>query len=376
MQIKQVDIYQVDLPVKNGPYRLSGGRIYTHYDATIAQVTCDDGRVGWGESTPFGGTYIAAHAGGTRAAIDVLAPGLIGQNPRKHNERWDCFDAVLSGHRDGRAALDIACWDLSAQAAGQPLCDHLGGGSATPVPMISSIGSDTPEKMREKVARHRANGFTAHSVKIGADMSEGGPALDAARLQEAMADQRPGEWFLADANGGMNVEHALRFLSLLPADLDFVLEAPCATWAETKRLRGACSRAILLDELIQTEADLILAISENLCDGVGLKISKQGGITAMQRQGHIAQAAGLTMSVQDTVGSEISFAAILHCAQATSRPLLRWALDTRAMVDLELATFDAPLKDGGARAPNTAGLGVIPHMDRLGTPIARYGAQT
>jgi cis-L-3-hydroxyproline dehydratase len=41
-----------------------------------------------------------------------------------------------------------------------------------------------------------------------------------------------GSFFLVDANGGMTVENALRMLRLLPDGLDFVLEAPCATWRE------------------------------------------------------------------------------------------------------------------------------------------------
>ncbi len=52
-------------------------------------------------------------------------------------------------------------------------------------------------------------------------------------------------------------------LALLPDGLDFVLEAPCATWAETQSLRQRCSIPILLDELVQTEADLIQAISQD-----------------------------------------------------------------------------------------------------------------
>ena len=56
MQISRIDVFQVDLPYAGGAYRLSGGRTYTSFDATIVRVTTDDGLVGWGESTPFGPT--------------------------------------------------------------------------------------------------------------------------------------------------------------------------------------------------------------------------------------------------------------------------------------------------------------------------------
>jgi L-alanine-DL-glutamate epimerase-like enolase superfamily enzyme len=373
MKIAQIDVYQAHLPVKGDVYRLSGGREYTNYDATILRLTTACGLTGWGESTPFGSTYIAAHAGGTRAGIALLAPALLGRDPRHHDRNWEAMEQALNGHLDARAALDIACWDIAAQAAKLPLHAMLGGATPGPVPLISSIGGDTPEAMRAKVAAYRALGFIGHSIKIGAYETEGGPALDAERITACLADRQPGEWFLADANNGLTPEHALRMLSLLPNGLDFVLEAPCASWRETHSLRARCPVPLLLDELIQSEGDLIYAITHDLCDGVGLKVTKQGGITPMLRQRAIAASAGLVMSIQDTVGSEISFAAILHLAQSTPRPLLRCALDTRAMVEGALARFDAPLVQGGATAPDTPGLGTFPDRDKLGAPIATYG---
>ena len=238
--------------------------------------------------------------------------------------------------------------------------------------MISSIGSDTPDAMRASVARHREAGFRGHSVKIGADEAEGGPALDAERISACLADRQPGEWYLADANGGMTPESVLRMLAHLPEGTDIVIEAPCASWRETLSLRSRCRLPILLDELIQDDADLIHAIATDACDGVGLKISKQGGLTASQRQRAIASAAGMVMSVQDTTGSEISFAAILHMAQSTPRRLLRCALDPRSMVSTRIAEFDAPVINGGAAAPDLPGLGVIPDPNAIGAPVAVY----
>ena len=211
-----------------------------------------------------------------------------------------------------------------------------------------------------------------HSIKVGASEEKGGPALDAERIKACLADQKQGEWFLVDANGGLSVEHALRMLSLLPSELDFVLEAPCATWAETQRLRSKTNIPILLDELIENDSDIIQTIRHDLADGIGLKISKQGGLTATRRQRDICSAAGLVMSIQDTVGSEISFAGILHMAQSVPRQLLRCALDTRAMVSLSTATIDAPIENGGVMAPTQPGLGITPDLDVLGEPIARY----
>lgn len=372
MKIDRIDVYQVDLPYAQGTYRLSGGRTYTSFDATFVRVTTDCGLAGWGESTPFGGSYVGAHAKGVRAGLDDLAPAVLGLDPARLDRINDVMDEVLVGQLAAKTPIDVACWDILGQHTQMPVCDLLGGRIEGAVPVISSIGGDDPEAMRANVARHRARGFLGHSIKIGASQAEGGPDLDAERIRACLADRTAQEWFLADANGGLTAEHALRMLALVGPGADFVLEAPCASWHETLSLRGRARVPLLLDELIESEADLIHAIRADACDGVGLKVSKQGGLTRMRRQREICRAAGLVVSIQDTVGSEVAFAALLHCAQSTPRHMLRCALDTRAMVDRSVAAFDAPLVAGGAVVPAAPGLGIAPDMAVLGAPVATY----
>ena len=87
MRIERIEVYQADLAYAGGVYRLSGGREYRAFDATILALCCDDGTVGWGESTPFGSTYVAAHGDGVRSALTLLAPAVIGLDPRCHDRR-------------------------------------------------------------------------------------------------------------------------------------------------------------------------------------------------------------------------------------------------------------------------------------------------
>ena len=237
MKIARIDAFQIDLPYAGGVYRLSGGREYRAFDATLVRVTGDDGSEGWGESTPFGATYIAAHARGVRAGIEEMAPHLLGVDPRRVDRLNDRMDALLVGHNHAKTAIDVACWDLFGKSVGLPVCDLLGGRTTQRLPVISSIHAGTPEDMRARVGDHRRRGYLGHSIKIGALDGEGGPALDAARIAACLADRHVGEFYLVDANGGLTVESALRMLRLLPSGLDFVLEAPCATWAETLSLR-------------------------------------------------------------------------------------------------------------------------------------------
>jgi len=372
MRIERIDVFQIDLPYSGGVYALSGGRSYTSFDATLVCVTTDDGIEGWGESTPFGANYVAAHALGVRAGIAEMAPNLLGFDPRRVDRLNDLMDALLLGHPAAKTAVDVACWDIFGKSVDMPVCDLLGGRTRDRLPLISSIHLGDPADMRARVNEHRERGYRGHSIKVGTLDAEGGPALDAARVAEALADRQPGEYFLVDANGGMSVEHALRFLRLLPVGADIVLEAPCATWRETVSLRRRTNVPIVLDELGDSSAALVQAIAEDVADGVGLKVSKNGGLTQCRRHRDIAVAGGLTMSVQDTVGSEIAFAALLHLAQTVPAHLLRCVLDVRGMVATQTADVEAPIIDGGVSAPNRPGLGIEVDRSLLGEPVASW----
>jgi len=232
MKINQIDVFQVDLPYAGGVYHLSGGREYAVFDATIVRVSTDSGIEGWGESTPFGSNYIAAHAKGVRAGIEEIAPILLGKDPRHLDRINEAMDNTLIGHNHAKTPLDVACWDIFGKSVEMPVCDLLGGSTNEPLSLISSIYAGTPDDMRERVKRHRDIGYRGHSVKLGDD-----PHINANRIEACLADRKKGEYFIVDANGGLTVESALRLLNILPYGLDFVLEAPCATWRENLSLR-------------------------------------------------------------------------------------------------------------------------------------------
>lgn len=160
---------------------------------------------------------------------------------------------------------------------------------------------------------------------------------------------------------------------MLPPGLDFVLEAPCATWRETLSLRQRCPYPIIADELAQQDEDIAWVIANDAADGIGLKISKAGGLTRGRRQRDIARAAGLTISVQETAGSAIAFAAITHLGATVPTRLLRCVLNCQDMLTVDTAKFDAVYTEGGILPPDVPGLGLDVNEDVLGEPVAVWG---
>ncbi|MGP6176218.1 mandelate racemase/muconate lactonizing enzyme family protein [Microbacterium sp. A196] len=367
LRIAAIEVFQLDLPYSGGVYRLSGGREYRSFDATFVRITTDGGIEGWGESTPFGANYVAAHAGGVRSGIAEIAPHLIGSDPRRVDRINDTMDAALLGHEHAKTALDVACWDLFGKSVGLPVCELLGGRTDQRMPLISSIPMGSPEQMRSQVEKYRSMGYRAHSLKIGGD-----PREDAERLIAALAEQRAGEYFIVDANGGMTVETASRMLRLLPDGLDFVLEAPCATWRECVSLRRRTTVPIIMDELATSDASIAQLVADDAAEGFGIKITKNGGLTRSRRQRDIGTAAGLTSAIWDSAGSDVAFAAILHLGQSFNPRYLRGVWDIREMSDLRTADGPFDVADGWAVAPDRPGLGVTPRLDVLGDPVATY----
>ncbi|KAJ4986759.1 mandelate racemase muconate lactonizing protein [Stagonosporopsis vannaccii] len=367
LAIIRIDVFQVQLPYAHGVYHLSAGREYASFDSTIVRITTNNGLEGWGESTPFGATYINSHALGVRAGIAEIAPHLIGLDPRRVDRINDAMDAALLGHEHAKTAIDVACWDVFGKSVGLPVCELLGGRTDVKLSMMSSIGVCSPAEMRSKVAEYRAKGYKGHSIKIGGD-----PKADASSIVAALADKEDDEFFLADANTGLTVEMALRMLQLLPHGLDFVLESPCATWREHLALRRRTNVPMIIDELATDAASIVQLIADDAAEGVNLKISKAGGLTRARRQRDILLAAGLTIGVQDTVGSDVSFAAIMHLSQTIPARNFRCMLNTQDMVTLQTADLGYTIENGLITAPSAPGLGLNLRLDVLGEPVASY----
>ena len=67
-------------------------------------------------------------------------------------------------------------------------------------------------------------------------------------------------------------------------------------------------------------------MADEAAEGIGLKISKAGGLTKGRRQRDMCAAAGYIISVQETGGSDIAFAATVHLGQTAPERFLRRVL--------------------------------------------------
>jgi L-alanine-DL-glutamate epimerase-like enolase superfamily enzyme len=141
---------------------------------------------------------LPAYAAGARVGIAELAPLLLGQDPTHIGVVNRRIDALLKGHPYVKSAIDMACWDILGQATGLPVCTLLGGRFGEDFALYRAISQDSPERMAEKVAGYREQGYRRFQLKVGGD-----PDQDVARIRAVAARLSAGDVLIADANTGL-----------------------------------------------------------------------------------------------------------------------------------------------------------------------------
>ena len=367
MRIRRILAYRVELPVKEGSYKWSGGKSVEVFDSTVVRIETDTGLAGHGEVCPLGPAYLPSYAAGVRTGLAELAPHLLGHDPRQIGPLNRLMEARLKGHPYVKSAVDMALWDLLGQATGQPVAELLGGRHGDAVELYRAISQDSPEKMAESVAGHRRDGYRRFQLKVGGD-----PDADIARIRTVAAVLKTGDVLVADANTGWLAHQALRVVRAVE-DIDVYVEQPCLGYEECLSVRRRTRHPFVLDESIDGVPALLRAIGDGAMDVVNLKISKLGGLTPARLARDLCVAAGIAMTIEDSWGGDIVTAAIAHLALSTPAEFRFSSTDFNSYVGVDIAD-GAPRRQQGRMVPSTApGLGVSPRFDVLGSPVLEIG---
>lgn len=363
MKIVRVFAHRVELPLKEGSYRWSGGKSVTVFDSTLVGVETDTGLVGWGETCPLGPFYLPAYAEGVRAGLRELAPHLLGLDPRELGVLNRRMDAALKGHAYVKSGVDIACWDLLGKASGLPVCTLMGGRFGERVRLYRAISQESPEAMAAKVAAYRAEGYTRFQLKVGGD-----PDVDVERIRQVREVLPPGDRLACDANTGWTQHEAQRVVRAV-RDLDVYIEQPCATYRECLAVRRATSHPFILDENVDGLEMLLQAHADLAMDVVNLKISKLGGLTKTKQLRDLCVNLGIAMTLEDSWGGDVATAAIAHLAHSTPEELRFSSTDFNSYVTVSTAAGAPQRSDGCMEASARPGLGIEPRKEVLGVRL-------
>lgn len=172
---------------------------YAARESAVVSVETEDGLAGWGEA--YG------PASPAKAAIDDLfGPLIAGRDPRDHEDLWHAMFARSADHAQkgtllaAISAIDIALWDLKAQAAGLPLYRLLGAAHTASIPCYATgfyFADDEPAERRfhKEAEQYLAQGFGAMKMKVGQQVES-----DAALVAMLRNIVGPGIRLMIDAN--------------------------------------------------------------------------------------------------------------------------------------------------------------------------------
>lgn len=368
MKITSVRAYQIDLPLREGSYKWSGGKSVDVFDSTVVEIVTDAGISGWGEVCPLGPVYLPSYAAGARAGLQELAPHLIGLDPQQPAVVYQAMDRALKGHAYAKSALDVACWDLLGKASDQPICNLLGGRFGEDHVLYRAISQEDPEIMAKKVAGYRAEGYRRFQLKVGGD-----PDTDIERIKAVAALMQKGDVLVADANTGWLMKDAARVVRGV-RDVDVFIEQPCDSYEECLSIRRRTDHPFVLDESIFSIPELLRAVNDRAMDVINIKISKFGGISKAREVRDVCVAAGIAMTIEDTWGGDIVTAAISHLAHSTPTELLFTSTDFNSYGTVDIADGAPKRENGRMKASTEPGLGITPKMDVLGEPIFSIGS--
>ena len=368
MKITRIRIYKTILPYVGGAYVWGAGNAIEVAQASVVVIDTDAGLQGCGEFTPCGENYMVAHSQGVEALARLVAPELLGEDPRQLGRIEQLLDHLVQGHGYAKAPFDAACWDILGQATGQPVWMLLGGKLTDGAPMYRVAPQKATDETLAEMQRYRAQGYRQFQIKVGGDW-EG----DIDRIHAGIGMLEAGEKAMADANQGWRVDNAIR-VARATKDLDYILEQPCRTYAECQQVRRVAQQPMKLDECITGMAAAQRIVADRGAEICCLKISNLGGLSKARRVRDFLIDNRIPVVSEDTWGGEITSAVVAHFAASTPEDYLQNTTDLMNYNTRSTGVSGPVAKDGKLYATDMPGLGVAPDFESLGAPVAEYGA--
>lgn len=367
MTIKEIRTYQVPLE-SQASYTMSSSTVATPL-STIVEVEDTDGLIGYGEACLASPQFQPAHDAGVHASLTILAPSIIGLDPMQLGVLNAAMDAAMTGHTEGKAALDIACWDLTGKRLDQRVVDLLGGARMDDVITYHVVGIGSPEFAAREAHRLQNEGITRLQLKAG-----GRPIHeDIASIRAVAEVLEPGTDLAVDTNRGWSTAEAIQ-VSNACQDITLSLEQPCASEAELHHVKAKAHHPLVVDESSTDIRAVARMISSGLADGFGLKITRLGGLTAMRAVRDLCMATRTPMSTDDAWGGDIIAAAAVALGATLDPQLSRGAWLAHPYHQTHYDEVNGPrIENGYATLPaGGPGLGLNLESGQFGEPEAVY----
>ncbi|MYV51158.1 galactonate dehydratase [Streptomyces sp. SID3212] len=292
----------------------------------FCRVETDEGVVGWGEPVVEGRAEVV------RAAVDVLAEYLVGQDPLRIEDHWQVLSKA-GFYRGGPvlssavAGIDQALWDIAGKTYGAPVHALLGGPVRDSIRVYAWVGGDEPARLTEEITEQVEAGFTAVKMNASGRTSPlTTPAETAAvvdRVAAARAVLGPHRDVAVDFHGRFSPASARRVLREIGPLHPLFAEEPLLP--EHGHLLPALVAAsevpIATGERLYGRAEFLPALAAGIAVAQP-DLSHAGGISEVHRIASLADAYGAQLAPHCPLGP-IALAASLQIAFCTPNFLIQ-----------------------------------------------------
>ena len=275
---------------------------------------------------------------------DAVAPFDIEAKLRKRHTLLGVHNIVLFA----MSGIDMAAWDVLAQAQGVPLVRLLGG---APRPVLAynskGLGIMPVKSLVKEAGELVAEGFSAVKLRLGRpDATDDLTALRA--VKKAIG---PDIALMVDFNQGLTVAEAIKRGRMIDAEggVHWIEEPVRADdFAGNARIARELATPVQIGENFMGPEQMAQALAAGACDYAMPDAQRIGGVTGWMRAAALAQGAGMEMSSH--LFPEISS----HLLAVT--PTCHWL----EYVDWADAVLEEParLKDGHVLIPERPGIGM------------------
>ena len=292
----------------------------------FCRIETDDGLVGWGEPVVEGRAEVV------RAAVDVLAEYLIGQDPLRIEDHWQVL--TKGGfYRDGPvlgsavAGIDQALWDIAGKNYDAPVHALLGGPVRERVRVYAWVGGDEPAELAESIAAQVEAGFSAVKMNASGISSPIATAAEIDMIVQRVATARealgPGRDVAIDCHGRFTPATARRVLPELAPYRPLFVEEPVLPEHQhaLASLVAASPVPLATGERIYGRAGFLPVLQSGIAV-VQPDLSHAGGISEVTRIASLADTFGALLAPHCPLGP-IALAASLQVGFATPNLLIQ-----------------------------------------------------
>lgn len=368
MKIELVELRLVKLPLVR-PFRTSSS-VKDHIEHILVRVRAGD-LEGWGECASPADPYYCPETSGTCWHIlkDFLAPAVLGRE-WSTIEQLAALYAPVKGNHFARAGLEMACWDLLALQAGQPLAKLLGA-TQTQIHSGVSLGIETdPGKLFALIDQYLDEGYRRIKLKIG-------PGHDV-EVVRRVRERFPDLPLQVDANSAYSLDDWPILQALDEFDL-LLIEQPLAhdDIIDHAQLQPRLKTPICLDESIHHADDARRAIDLGACRVINIKVSRVGGLLQARRVHDVCRARGVPVWCGGMHEFGIGRAANIAIAALPGFTLPGDISGSDKYYQSDLVEPPIQAVDGLVAVPTGVGLGhapVLERIERATVAVERVGA--